>query len=316
MFSSGVWAGVELDDESGRNDGSHAGIRYFSCKPKRGLFVALKRITKFSPPHRSLPLPPVTGGGAVGGAKRTATTPSDSRMKNESFTTARAFEAHSNVQMSSEFQVGDHVIVSGRDKGVLRYAGAVKFAPGIWLGVELDTPKGTCDGSKGGKQYFKCKPNHGIFVSPSKLTKIRSKDSVDYSNSNTGISLNSLSPSPNPPGERKKRVSTSQMKSSKGQYGSPLPTSLSLAVAPEITLEKGMSVFVNKEMGTVQYIGQTDFAPGVWLGVELKKPTGRNDGSVNGKRYFSCKTNYGIFVKPERASHRGINCAKLVKIDK
>ena len=30
----------------------------------------------------------------------------------------------------------------------------------------------------------------------------------------------------------------SQMKSSKGQYGSPLPTSLSLAVAPEITLEK------------------------------------------------------------------------------
>ena len=34
-----------------------------------------------------------------------------------------------------------------------------------------------------------------------------------------------------------------------------------------------MSVFVNKEMGTVQYIGQTDFAPGVWLGVELKKPS-------------------------------------------
>ena len=36
MFASGQWAGIELDDESGKNDGSHGGIRYFSCKPKRG----------------------------------------------------------------------------------------------------------------------------------------------------------------------------------------------------------------------------------------------------------------------------------------
>ena len=44
--------------------------------------------------------------------------------------TSRAIEAHSDVQMSSEFQVGDRVIVSGKNKGTLRYAGAVKFAPG------------------------------------------------------------------------------------------------------------------------------------------------------------------------------------------
>ena len=29
-----------------------------------------------------------------------------------------------------------------------------------------------------------------------------------------------------------------------------------------------MSVFVDKEKGSVQYIGHTDFAPGVWLGVK------------------------------------------------
>lgn len=33
-----------------------------------------------------------------------------------------------------------------------------------------------------------------------------------------------------------------------------------------------MSVFVNKEMGAVRFIGCTEFAEGVWLGVELRKP--------------------------------------------
>ena len=36
---------------------------------------------------------------------------------------------------------------------------------------------------------------------------------------------------------------------------------------------QGMTVFVNKEKGSVQYIGTTDFSNGVWLGVELKKPS-------------------------------------------
>lgn len=77
----------------------------------------------------------------------------------------------------------------------------------FWFGVELDSPKGTCDGSKGGKQYFKCKANHGVFVLPSKVSKIRSKDSIDYTVSGGG-NVNVSSPSPNPPGERKKRIST------------------------------------------------------------------------------------------------------------
>ena len=41
---------------------------------------------------------------------------------------------------------------------------------------------------------------------------------------------------------------------------------------------------------------------------------GKNDGSVQGKRYFNCKTNHGLFVKPEKATHRGINCAKILPI--
>lgn len=46
---------------------------------------------------------------------------------------------------------------------------------------------------------------------------------------------------------------------------------LSASTSPDITLSLGMSVFVNKEMGTVQFIGTTEFSEGVWLGVELRK---------------------------------------------
>ena len=80
--------------------------------------MLLKRISKDSSTPRSLPVTPVTTGG---GGRKTATTPLfDSRAKTDPFVTA----------ISSELQVGDHVLVSGRDKGVLRYAGPVKFAPG------------------------------------------------------------------------------------------------------------------------------------------------------------------------------------------
>ncbi|KTW31574.1 hypothetical protein T552_00212 [Pneumocystis carinii B80] len=56
-------------------------------------------------------------------------------------------------------------------------------------------------------------------------------------------------------------------------------------------------VFVGKTLGTVRYIGQTDFSTGEWIGVELDKPTGKNDGSVKGVKYFECKENYGVFVR-------------------
>jgi len=46
--------------------------------------------------------------------------------------------------------------------------------------------------------------------------------------------------------------------------------------------------------------------------VELRKPKGKNDGSVNGKRYFTCPENCGILVKPSRVSLRGINGAKIL----
>lgn len=33
-----------------------------------------------------------------------------------------------------------------------------------------------------------------------------------------------------------------------------------------------------------------------WMGVELDTPTGKNNGSMNGVRYFRCRAQHGVFV--------------------
>ncbi|KAI8813462.1 dynein associated protein-domain-containing protein [Cladochytrium replicatum] len=69
--------------------------------------------------------------------------------------------------------------------------------------------------------------------------------------------------------------------------GLPLPLDIGLRV--EIT--------TSKAVGTIRFVGTTAFAAGKWIGVELDTPTGKNDGTVSGKRYFDCKPSYGLFVK-------------------
>ncbi|GAN02358.1 hypothetical protein MAM1_0021c01801 [Mucor ambiguus] len=51
-------------------------------------------------------------------------------------------------------------------------------------------------------------------------------------------------------------------------------------------------------VGTVRYFGETKFKEkGVWVGIELDLTgSGKNDGSIQGVRYFSCAPNTGLFV--------------------
>ncbi|KAJ2997082.1 hypothetical protein HDV02_005896 [Globomyces sp. JEL0801] len=43
-FSTGNWVGVELDEPTGKNDGSVADVRYFDCKAGHGIFVRESQI--------------------------------------------------------------------------------------------------------------------------------------------------------------------------------------------------------------------------------------------------------------------------------
>ena len=55
-----------------------------------------------------------------------------------------------------------------------------------------------------------------------------------------------------------------------------------------------------RRSGTIRFVGETSFASGQWVGVELNRASGLNDGSVRGQRYFSCAPKCGVFVRAER----------------
>ncbi|KAJ6604970.1 dynein associated protein-domain-containing protein [Mycena sp. CBHHK59/15] len=65
--------------------------------------------------------------------------------------------------------------------------------------------------------------------------------------------------------------------------------------ATEVRL--GTVVEVSVGRGVVRFAGATSFMAGKWIGIELYEPNGKNDGSVGGVAYFTCKQGYGIFVR-------------------
>ena len=81
-------------------------------------------------------------------------------------------------------------------------------------------------------------------------------------------------------------------------------------------------VWLGKYRGEVKFVGSTEFAPDLWIGVHLDRPgtgqreraaaaigsdsvlcaaraVGKNDGSVQGVRYFEAQPLHGIFLRPD-----------------
>ncbi|TKS80553.1 CAP-Gly domain-containing linker protein 3 [Collichthys lucidus] len=49
-FAPGYWFGIELDQPTGKHDGSVFGVRYFSCLPKYGVFAPPSRVQRIGGP--------------------------------------------------------------------------------------------------------------------------------------------------------------------------------------------------------------------------------------------------------------------------
>lgn len=400
-FAGGLWAGVELQQPVGKNDGSVSGVQYFTCPIKHGIFAPLSKISKLSEhrkhsprqtcvpvPHpRRIDLARVTSKVNTGLLSRscstssssldsrqtsrrpprplprqrpplhpwqervapsTRSTPAPSRSHTSTphsiIARSRTPLASSTAHESPEVHLGERVLVVGQRTGVVRFYGKTSFAPGFWLGIELDKPSGKNDGSVGGVRYFSCPPKHGVFAPPSRVQRIHgsvdclselSSSRMNYSF--TGIrrtfSTSSAIATQREPSRKsqasrnrsnnlRRRWSTvsagwgaSRANSSAGPGPIRVGGNTSCPGSDgTVKLHLGMQVLLisANEMATIRYIGTAEFAPGLWLGLELRSPKGKNDGSVGSRRYFSCRPGHGVLVRPSRVTYRGINGAKLV----
>ncbi|KAF7727233.1 hypothetical protein EC973_007846 [Apophysomyces ossiformis] len=85
---------------------------------------------------------------------------------------------------------------------------------------------------------------------------------------------------------------------STSRNGNPGATNNAGEISSELRV--GARVLVQGKIGTIRYVGTTSFQTGKWIGVELDEPQGKNSGVVQGKRYFDCRTNHGMFVRPSQ----------------
>ena len=69
-------------------------------------------------------------------------------------------------------------------------------------------------------------------------------------------------------------------------------------------IQVGMEVVMKERQpvlhGIVQFVGQTSFASGMWVGIKLEVPLGKNNGIVQGVKYFQCLPLHGLFVRPQQ----------------
>eukprot|EP00428_Durinskia_dybowskii_P062261 CAMPEP_0170367926 /NCGR_PEP_ID=MMETSP0117_2-20130122/7183_1 /TAXON_ID=400756 /ORGANISM="Durinskia baltica, Strain CSIRO CS-38" /LENGTH=788 /DNA_ID=CAMNT_0010622557 /DNA_START=256 /DNA_END=2622 /DNA_ORIENTATION=+ len=109
------------------------------------------------------------------------------------------------------------------------------------------------------------------------------------------------------------RISSSSANTHGSWEDSAAPADKMVLFPKDLSLSMHVFVVTAKEgrvPGTVRFIGHTAFAAGIWVGVALDGPYGKNDGSVHGRRYFDCKPEHGLFVKEEAVERvvGGVHC--------
>ncbi|CAH8856353.1 unnamed protein product [Trichobilharzia szidati] len=199
------------------------------------------------------------------------------------------------------FAIGDVVYV-GTDTqriGKIEFIGETQFAAGEWIGVSLFSPLGKNDGSVDGVVYFKCEPSHGIF---SKRGNIRHASNTDV------LEPAKMETTTNNDDRLSIGLSKQDSIADAGSVCSSRHSAVNSHIIPpgQCGLQIGDLVQVSGgRVGILRYLGPTEFAVGEWAGVELDEPTGKNDGSVAGVRYFTCKPNYGLFAAANRVVRAG-----------
>lgn len=169
-----------------------------------------------------------------------------------------------------KFGIGDVVRLKKGREGTVKYYNRKTNI----VGMELKNWNADCgDGTFKGKEFFKCDPGRGYFTSAKSVHEVL-KRAPKSANSEENLQK-----------QRSDSLSIDDdYKSAPGKY----------KVGDKVRLHRG-------KVGTIKYIGKTSFAKGVVVGLELNSWNEKgNDGSMNGKRYFSTRgPGWGYFTKPD-----------------
>ncbi|CAF2768042.1 unnamed protein product [Rotaria sp. Silwood2] len=151
QFAEGEWLGIVLDEATGKNDGSHGGIRYFETDANRGLFCRPDKVQPLS---------------VNGSSQRNSLLYTPTRL-------SAIDETNHTLELTTKnLQIGDRVVIRGTKYGTLKYIGKIHLSEGIWCGIKLDGPLGKHDGKVDGKRYFTCPHRFGIFAPLHSVEKV------------------------------------------------------------------------------------------------------------------------------------------------
>ncbi|CAF1001129.1 unnamed protein product [Rotaria magnacalcarata] len=205
---------------------------------------------------------------------------------------------------TSQYAVGDRITTNGKP-GTIAFIGPTKFAEGEWIGIILDDVQGKNDGSYEGTRYFETEANRGLFCRSTKIQRL------------TPNGANSSNDIPAPvKAQKTPSNNTSASNFDKGEDADTTLINTTLAAdtstntndqtvlaeppppvavsSPELRVGDRVVVSGSK-FGVLKYLGKIHVAEGVWCGIQLDEAMGKNDGSVSGKRYFTCQQRYGLF---------------------
>ncbi|CAF1623117.1 unnamed protein product, partial [Adineta ricciae] len=202
---------------------------------------------------------------------------------------------------ANSFVIGDRVTANGKS-GTVAFIGSTKFAEGEWIGVILDEAQGKNDGSYEGTRYFETEPNRGLFCRPAKVQRLAQNGasgeiSTPVKSQQTPATepIESSTPSINQEKSVASDVDTTLTNTSVADTTTNNQAALTEPTLPK-ELHVGDRVVVSgTKFGTLKYLGKIHVAEGMWCGIQLDEPSGKNDGSVSGKRYFTCQQRYGLF---------------------
>ncbi|CAH8535486.1 unnamed protein product [Schistosoma turkestanicum] len=276
-FASGIWVGVELDEPVGRNNGSVAGIQYFSCPNQHGIFAPIGRVYKTVNMNGQQNWHPISLSTHTTTATATTTTTSSTTHTKRSMnasTNLRKKEDHSGTNSSSSGSCNSSITDLNKTPK--------KRIPSSRSSYAINS-------STGGTTAPAAAGSSGPVVTTT--TTVKSSSSSQLSRTPTPPAATGDFSHVTPKIDTGLRIRSPPVNDNDNEDATPQTHSFQI----------GDRILVaGQRKGILRFIGETQFAPGTWYGIELDQPVGKNNGSINGIRYFDCNIGHGIFAPINR----------------